>query len=124
MKQLSIARYGFFLLLFLLIVSCNEKKIVPSNDAITALQLKRGEMVLCGPPESQLGIVEYKVTGSEKVNKDFNLALSLLHSFEYDEAEKIFATIIAEDPACAMAYWGANRPGLETARLFLKNAKT
>ena len=106
MKQLSIARYGFFLLLFLLIISCNEKKIVPSNDAITALQLKRGEMVLCGPPESELGNVEYKVTGSEKVNKDFNLALSLLHSFEYDEAEKIFATIIAEDPACAMAYWG------------------
>jgi tetratricopeptide (TPR) repeat protein len=32
--------------------------------------------------------------------------VALLHSFEYDEAEKVFAKIIDEDPACAMAYWG------------------
>jgi hypothetical protein len=25
------------------------------------------------------------------VKKDFNLAIALLHSFEYDEAEKVFA---------------------------------
>ncbi|WP_198172745.1 tetratricopeptide repeat protein [Hymenobacter ginkgonis] len=30
----------------------------------------------------------------------------MLHSFEYDEAEKAFATAIAKNPACAMAYWG------------------
>ena len=33
-------------------------------------------------------------------------AIALLHSFEYDEAEKIFAKIIDREPACAMAYWG------------------
>ncbi len=32
--------------------------------------------------------------------------MSLLHSFEYDEAEKVFAKTISQDPACAMAYWG------------------
>jgi tetratricopeptide (TPR) repeat protein len=37
---------------------------------------------------------------------DFNLALALLHSFEYDEAEKVFARILAENPNCALAYWG------------------
>ena len=37
---------------------------------------------------------------------DFNLAIELLHSFEYDEAEKVFAKIIDENPDCAMAYWG------------------
>ena len=79
---------------------------MPTREAITALQLKRGDMVFCGPTEQQLGRVEFKVPGSEKVRKDFNLALSFLHSFEYDEAEKVFAEIIAEDPACAMAYWG------------------
>jgi hypothetical protein len=29
-----------------------------------------------------------------------------LHSFEYDDAEKVFAKIIDENPECAMAYWG------------------
>jgi hypothetical protein len=32
------------------------------------------------------------------VKSKFNLAVSLLHSFEYDEAEKVFANIIDEDP--------------------------
>jgi tetratricopeptide (TPR) repeat protein len=40
------------------------------------------------------------------LQKDFNLGIALLHSFEYDESEKVFAGIIDEDPACAMAYWG------------------
>jgi hypothetical protein len=30
----------------------------------------------------------------------------LLHSFEYDEAEKAFSKIIDKNPGCAMAYWG------------------
>jgi hypothetical protein len=38
--------------------------------------------------------------------KDFNIAVALLHSFEYDEAEKMFAKVIDEAPRCAMAYWG------------------
>jgi hypothetical protein len=32
--------------------------------------------------------------------------VKLLHSFEYDEAEKVFARIIDANPGCAMAYWG------------------
>jgi tetratricopeptide (TPR) repeat protein len=40
------------------------------------------------------------------VQENFNLGVKLLHSFEYDEAEKVFATIIDQQPDCAMAYWG------------------
>jgi len=43
---------------------------------------------------------------NEKAKKNFNLAIELLHSFEYDESEKEFAKIIDETPDCAMAYWG------------------
>jgi tetratricopeptide (TPR) repeat protein len=46
------------------------------------------------------------VSCSEKVRIDFNLATALLHSFEYSEAEKVFAKIIDTDPQCIMAYWG------------------
>ena len=34
------------------------------------------------------------------------MAISLLHSFEYAEAEKAFVKVIDMDPECAMAYWG------------------
>lgn len=95
--------------LFLFIgLSCNEKNKTPSNDSIVGLNLKKGEIIVCGTPDKQFGTVEFEGFSSENVKKDFNVAISLLHSFEYDEAEKIFAKIIDEEPACAMAYWGVS----------------
>ncbi|MCF6404884.1 tetratricopeptide repeat protein [Chitinophaga filiformis] len=70
------------------------------------MNLKQGKTILCGPPEKQLGAVSFETSCSGKVRKAFNLAMALLHSFEYDEAEKVFADIIREEPGCAMAYWG------------------
>ncbi|HTI12396.1 MAG TPA: tetratricopeptide repeat protein [Puia sp.] len=89
--------------ILLLTVSCKIKNKPADTNT---LNLKRGELVLCGPPEKQFGTVAFDVSCSENVGKDFNLAVALLHSFEYDEAEKVFARIISVDPGCAMAYWG------------------
>lgn len=41
------------------------------------------------------------------VQATFDHALTLLHSFEYPEASKIFGEVTARDPDCAMARWGA-----------------
>jgi tetratricopeptide (TPR) repeat protein len=108
MKKLlqNIVHLVLFISFLLTIASCRGKNKTPANDAINAIALKRGEVVLCGPPDKQFGFVEFKTSCSEKVKKDFNLAIALLHSFEYDEAEKVFAKIIDEEPGCAMAYWG------------------
>ena len=105
MKKLQQAVYVVFFSL-LLLLSCNRKAKAPSNENINAINLKRGDIVLCGPPDQEFGIVSFANSCSEKVKKDFDLAMALLHSFEYDEAEKVFAKIIDEDPACPMAYWG------------------
>ena len=78
MKHLSIAGYIFFSMLTVQIISCNNKKHLLTREAIAALQLKRGDMVFCGSTEQQLGRVEFKLPGSEKVRKNFNLALSFL----------------------------------------------
>ncbi len=86
--------------------SCKTKNKSVSSEDINAINLKRGEIVLCGPVDKQFGSVAFDITCSNKVKKDFNLAVALLHSFEYDEAEKVFARIIDQEPACAMAYWG------------------
>ena len=103
---IKIATGYFSLLLAIFITSCNQNNSTPSGESIKQLNLKSGNVISCGSPDAQFGIVNFDVTGSEKVKKEFNLAVELLHSFEYDEAEKVFSKIISESPDCAMAYWG------------------
>ena len=91
---------------FWLLLSCKSNTNIPTTEAINAINLKRGAVISCGPPGMELGSVDFKFPGGEKVKNDFNLAVKLLHSFEYDEAEKVFAGIIDAAPAFAMAYWG------------------
>ena len=86
--------------------SCKSKTRIPTAEAINAINLKRGAVISCGPPGLELGSVDFEFPGGEKVKNDFNLAVKLLHSFEYDEAEKVFARIIDAQPGFAMAYWG------------------
>lgn len=85
--------------------SCNNSK-PPSLDAIKAVNLKKGEVIVCGVPDKQFGDVAFETSCGENTQKDFNLGVALLHSFEYDEAEKVFAKVIDKNPSCAMAWWG------------------
>jgi tetratricopeptide (TPR) repeat protein len=101
-EPLLITCFFFFVVLF----ACHEKNKAPANETITAINLKQGEVVLCSPPDKQFGAVEFETSCSGKEKKDFNLGIALLHSFEYEEAEKVFAKIIYATPECAMAYWG------------------
>lgn len=87
-------------------LSCGESGDRPSAEAIQGLDLKRGPIIYCSPGTEAFGKLSFDISGTEKSKEDFNLGLKLLHSFEYDEAEKAFAKIIDEDPGCAMAYWG------------------
>ncbi|SFP90874.1 tetratricopeptide repeat protein [Parafilimonas terrae] len=88
------------------LLSCKNKNTSPSNEVISQLNLKRGNVISCGATNAQFGIVNFDMTCGVAAKKDFNLAVELLHSFEYDEAEKVFAKVIDEFPNCAMAYWG------------------
>jgi tetratricopeptide (TPR) repeat protein len=40
------------------------------------------------------------------VQRDFEHATALLHSFFYDEARRVFREVATKDPKCAMAQWG------------------
>jgi tetratricopeptide (TPR) repeat protein len=95
------------LLLFFLpaaMFACGGTNLKPLKESINQLHLKTGQLISCGPPEKEFGSVDFITTCNEKM--EFNLAVELLHSFEYDEAEKAFAKIIDRSPQCAMAYWG------------------
>lgn len=95
------------LIAFALISCSGEKSKDQFESEVKSLNLVRGEITLCGAGDDQFGAVSFGISCSEKVTSDFNLATALLHSFEYTEAEKVFARVIDEDPACPWGYWGA-----------------
>jgi len=87
--------------------SCNHSNNEKYVSAANSLDLKKGEIVSCGPQDGEMfGEVSFTASIPENLKTDFNIAIALLHSFEYDEAEKMFAKLIDRSPDCAMAYWG------------------
>jgi tetratricopeptide (TPR) repeat protein len=55
---------------------------------------------------TKLGRVNFQTSCSNKAQQQFNQAVAWLHSFEYEESEKIFTQVSLLDPRCGMAYWG------------------
>lgn len=53
-----------------------------------------------------LGKVHFPVSCAPAQQAAFDRAAALVHSFGYERAENAFKAILAEDPGCAMAYWG------------------
>jgi len=105
MKKVLLLCIIFFILI-IIGTNCTDRKAAPSPGVIVAVNLKRGPVISCNPDGKEFGSVHFDIDYNEKINADFDLGLKLLHSFEYDEAEKAFAKIIDEAPDCAMAYWG------------------
>lgn len=98
-------RYGVMLLLLYACSGNTSPEQVQKE--LQSIDLIRGEVTLCGAGPDQFGSTLFETSCPEKVRADFNLAVALLHSFEYTEAEKIFSKVIDQDPRCVMAYWGA-----------------
>ncbi|MFT4565509.1 MAG: tetratricopeptide (TPR) repeat protein [Saprospiraceae bacterium] len=89
-------------LVSLFLMSCNP--LPPSKIELSNIDLLRGDIILCSG--KKFGEVQFSLSCDISVRSTFDLALSLLHSFQYSEAEKAFVKIIDIDPECAMAYWG------------------
>ncbi len=100
MKNLKKSWLLLTTILFLSLFACKSNK---SNSDLASLGLLKGELQLCG---SEFGDISFSESCSYETRESFNLAIALLHSFEYTEAEKAFAKVIDTDPDCAMAYWG------------------
>ncbi len=81
-------------------IGCQNKKSSPPE--LLDINLLRGDIIMCG---NQFGDVSFSLSCSYETREDFNLGISLMHSFENDEAEKAFVKVIGKDPNCTMAYW-------------------
>jgi tetratricopeptide (TPR) repeat protein len=96
----------FVVLILIAIQGCQQKTKVPDKAVLADLEIKRGNLIQCGPADLQFGKASFETSCESGSSGDFVTGLKLLHSFEYDEAEKSFAKVIDKNPGCAMAYWG------------------
>jgi tetratricopeptide (TPR) repeat protein len=103
MKSLKLSFILLALLSSSLLVGCQNKKS-KQIPKLSSIDLLRGELVICS--SDQFGDVNFSLSCNYDMRETFDLAVSLLHSFEYEEAEKAFVKVIDADPDCAMAYWG------------------
>jgi tetratricopeptide (TPR) repeat protein len=109
------------LCIFLFFFSCENKKTT-SIQSFSELDLKRGDLLLCGDPN--FGDVSFALSCRYDLRETFNLGLSLMHSFEYAEAEKAFVSVLDQDPECLMAYWGTAMSILNHPLSFKQNSKS
>ncbi|HYJ33255.1 MAG TPA: hypothetical protein VE326_08545 [Candidatus Binatia bacterium] len=58
------------------------------------------------PNPETLGTVHFPISVAPDQQHEFDRAVALLHSFEYEQAERGFRAMTARDSSCAMAYWG------------------
>jgi tetratricopeptide (TPR) repeat protein len=56
--------------------------------------------------EKEVGSVHFTTSCAKEVEGDFNGAVALLHSFQYEAVRQAFEEITRKDPSCAMAWWG------------------
>ena len=56
--------------------------------------------------EQEVGSVHFVTSCSKDVQVEFQRAVALLHSFQYEQSREAFNEILKHDPQCAMAEWG------------------
>lgn len=56
--------------------------------------------------DDQLGSVKFPTSCDAKVQAEFESGVAMLHSYWFGKAGKTFKSVLAQDPDCAMAYWG------------------
>lgn len=84
-----------------------SRSIVPLAAALLAWPLAAAHAQVSpgAPPAERLGQVHFPVSCAA-VQKDFDRAVALLHSFWFPPANQTFRAVAAKDPSCGMAWWG------------------
>ena len=56
--------------------------------------------------DQEVGSVHFSTSCRADLAENFNRAVALLHSFQYEQSRQSFTEISQQDPQCAMAQWG------------------
>ncbi len=72
-----------------------------------SLPLAADDLHQHGPASGEkLGAVKFSTSCAPAARAEFERGVAMLHSFWYEEAEKVFRALAAKHPSCAMAHWG------------------
>ena len=96
---------------------CNGRKAFPMASNVVHAALCGTLLLLLSEPlasqevhshsaSERLGTVAFSTTCKPAVQREFERAVALLHSFAYSSAETSFKDVAATDPNCAIAHWG------------------
>ena len=110
------------IILLVFLFSCKNDKPSSQLEIFTNLELNRGDLLLCGDPN--FGEVSFSLSCRYDLREKFNLGLTLIHSFEYAEAEKVFVSILDQDSECLMAYWATAMSILNHPLSFKQNPES
>jgi protein SCO1 len=56
--------------------------------------------------DERLGVLHFPISCGWQSQREFTTATSLLHLFQFADAEYVYAALVKENPDCAMGYWG------------------
>jgi protein SCO1/2 len=56
--------------------------------------------------DQRLGALNFPTSCNWQSQREFNIATSFLHLFQFADAEEIYSAITKREPDCAIAYWG------------------
>ncbi len=82
------------------------------QTALLAVLLCATRLALCDEghhhslTEEEVGSVHFPTSCQPALANNFNRAVALLHSFQYEQSRQAFTDIVGKDPQCAMAQWG------------------
>src|SRR5438309_1492225 len=74
--------------------------------ASIAVVLVLAALTVPGLAQEKLGKVTFPTSCDAKVQAQFERGVAMLHSYWFTEARKVFESVLQQDPACAIAYWG------------------
>src|ERR1039458_9494565 len=79
-------------ILFLIVLAISSGSFLPAQEKTANSE--------------KLGKVHFPVSCTPAAQQQFDVAVSMLHSFWYPQDFKAFAEVANADPSCAMAYLG------------------
>ncbi|MBV8031715.1 MAG: hypothetical protein JO035_09435, partial [Betaproteobacteria bacterium] len=74
--------------------------------AVAALPIALACGLALGEDTNKVGKVTFPTSCDPKVQAQFERGVAMLHSFWFIGAKKTFEGVLAQDPGCAIAYWG------------------
>ena len=97
-KLLQRVSLFFFSVAILTCSSCRDNSKAPSTETLNAINLKKGELVLCSPPDKQFVGIGFETSCSEKSKTDFNLAIALCIHLNMMKQKKFLQKLLMKNP--------------------------